>query len=104
MFEEFDKRLLERRTAEALANGFSSLTEADEHEWKVIRQREEEFQRSMAKRAALEGKTVADLWAEMTYSQRDSPRPYLNTGIGSWSGNCDCHCEGQYIIFERRRA
>ena len=94
MLKELDERLLQRRTADALANGFSSLAEMEEHERKVARESEEEWARAMEKRAALEGKTVAVLIAELDYPQRDSPRPYLDTGIGTWSGNWDCDCEG----------
>jgi hypothetical protein len=95
MLAEWDEQLLQRRTAAALARGFSSLAEMEEHEHTVFKEREEQWLQAMEKRAASEGKTVEELVAELDYPQRDSPRPYLDPGKGGWSGSWDCDCEGK---------
>ncbi|KAF7512528.1 hypothetical protein GJ744_001463 [Endocarpon pusillum] len=93
MLAEWDKQLLQQRTAAALASGFSSLAEMKEHEMAEFRGREEQHLQAMEKRATLEGKTVEELIAELDYPQRDSPRLYLDTGKGGWNGSWDYDCE-----------
>lgn len=79
----------ERRTAEAIAMGFSSKEELEEYEWEEIGRQEEEAEKRMAERAALECKTVEQLWSELCAGNKvfevGSPLPSLS----------QCRCDGK---------
>ncbi|MCJ1244815.1 hypothetical protein MMC30_002015 [Trapelia coarctata] len=80
--ERHQRKMDERRTAEAIAMGFSSKEELRKHEDEERRQSREEALKRLAERAALEGKTLEKLQLELCAGQKSffdgSPLPALS--------------------------
>lgn len=89
-FEECD-RLMEkwkeararRRTAEAIAMGFSCWEDYDHHQAERSRQLQRSSEKRMAEKAALLGKSIEELWAE-------HPQQYVPRYLLPQLAQCDC--------------
>ena len=77
-----------RLTAKAIAEGFSSLEEQEEHEMKEWGRRDAEYRKRLPEMAAAAGKTVEEYHREL-YSNKDFIPP---TPVLSFS---QCDCEGK---------
>lgn len=81
--KEWEKQRDRKRTAEAIAQGFSCKEDLDEHEMELSRQLQGGYERQLEDKAALLGKAVDEIYAEDP--QRFSPR-----GILGPLSSCDC--------------
>jgi hypothetical protein len=87
-----------RKTAEAIAEGFSSWEEYESYENEKCRERDRSRERNLKEECALLGKTVQQYWAE--HPQRWSPRPIFD------SQQPECDCDGKWwalIIYSMSR-
>lgn len=86
--EKWRKKIHEENTARAIAMGFTSVEELEEHEMEEWKKEDARAQRRLEEQAALEGKTVAELQAELCAGNKDfypgSPVPSLS----------QCQCDG----------
>ena len=86
---EEDKERHERLTANAIAMGFSSLEEQEQHEWDEELRLEDEFWQQLPEKAAAAGKTVEEYHRDI-FSNKDFIPP---SPVPSFS---QCNCEGKH--------
>lgn len=87
--KEWEKQRDRKRTAEAIAQGFSCREDLDKHEMQLSLQLEGGYQRQLEEKAASLGKTVEEIYIE-------DPQRYSPRGVIGPLSSCGCH--GELIV------